>query len=768
MKYLKLILPLLFPAALTQAQQITNAAYLDRFDGLFADVKINNRKVLLHRSGLVTIDKIENQGYFHTVVGIKDNAYGAINYNGKIIAPFTFDEVRLADEDDEYDPSNNYCYVITKLNGKYGAIDTLGNVICKNEYQLIEPLNARLLKIQRNGRWGWVELTTGKVLQEPAYTDVGKSYVSPYVEITNNGKKGLAKESGEVVAAPEYTSFHYPGIENSRQFGYEINGKIGLIDLSGKKITPAVYTRVQRGPVAGTFAVTQNGKTGIIDSTGKVLAALVYTEVSPFGSFLVVKQEQKFGVLDKSGAMVLPVQFDNLEVYSSNGQPQMSSTTLQKRWVSPEPAYFLAKKGALKELYDSTGKKHLSGNYPFITLYASQKGTFVVTKNAKGDQALLRTDGSAIIPTGFEELLDGYHSTYLYMDRAAGNQKKDYVAIAANGKMGLYHLPTSKMILPLKYTRIEWQNEQLLNVREGEDAYSMININGKVVKPLQRYGYYTAVAPDRIIETKYRDNGKLTTLTDESGAVLYSKEDWDFKENSFSRLLMKPGEEPEHIMYAEGLLKMWNVPEENLFLNMKGEEVRFKEYDFVSDFYNGLAIAGKMDANRNATYGIINRKGDIIYPITASDIKQFDSSLVLVKTDTLQGLLRKDGTVFIPMKYKQISSIYGIPYFKVSTSEGEGVLDSTGKEVIAPAFRELYYDKDHKLFQATTHDDKYGLIGLDGKVMLPAVYDELNRNNGYSADGFPVLVKKDNKYFYVDGEGKELPYASAKSKGYND
>ncbi|MBV7533071.1 WG repeat-containing protein [Chitinophaga sp. sic0106] len=768
MKHLKLILPLLFPAALTQAQQITNATYLDRFDGLFAEIKVNNRKVLLHRSGLVTIDKIENQGYFHTVVGIKNNACGAINYSGKIIAPFTFDEVKLADEDDEYEPSNNYCFVITKLNGKYGAIDTLGNVICKNEYQLIEPLNARLLKIQRNGRWGWVELATGKVLQEPAYTAVSKSYVSPYVEIENNGKKGLAKESGEVVATPEYTAFHYPGIENSPQFGYEINGKIGLMDLSGKRLTPAEYTKIQRGPITGTFTMTLPGKTVIIDAAGKVMTAPPFTSASSFGSFMVVKQQQKFGAINQAGKMVVPIAYDDIEVYTGKGEPQTPSASLQKRWVAPEPAYFLAKKGTLTELFDSTGKKLLTGNYARLRVFGSKQGAFIITQDAKGNSALLRTDGTVIIPSGFEMVVDGYSNSYLYSDGSAGAKQSEYVAIAANKQMGLYHLPENKMVLPVKYTRIEWQNEHLLNVREGEDAYAMVDVNNKIVKPLQQYGFYTAVAPDRVIETKYQKDGRVTTMTDLEGTVLYTRKNWDFKQNSFSRLLLPPGKEPDHILFTDGLLKLWGIPEENLFLNKKGEEVKFKEYDFVSDFYNGLAVAGKMDADRNGTYGIINLKGEIIYPITAADMKQFDSSLILVKSDTLEGLLKKDGSVFLPLKYKRVARMNDLPYFKVTSNKGEGVLDSTGKEVIAPAYQEVYYYKDNKIFRVISEDGKYGLITLDGKVLLPAVYDELTRNYGHSSGAFPIFVKKDNRYFYIDEQGKELPYTAAKSKGYND
>lgn len=768
MKHLKLILPLLFPAALTQAQQITHAAYLDRFEGLFAEVKINNRKVLLHRSGLVTIDKLENQGFFNTAVGIRNNAYGAVNYQGQVIAPFTFDEVRLADENDEYEPANNYCFVITKLNGKYGAVDTLGKVICKPEYQLVEPLNARLLKIQRNGRWGWVEIATGKVLQEPVYTDVGKSYVSPYVEIDNNGKKGLAKENGEVVAAPEYSIFHYPGIENSPQFGYEINGKIGLMDLSGKKITPAQYTRLQRGPVAGTFAVTLNGKIGIIDSTGKVLAPAQYTEASPYGSFMLVKQQLKAGVLDKEGKVVLPAVYDKIDFYDGEGQPQSASMSLQKRWIPKEPGYFVAKKGPVMELYDSTGKKLFAGNYTDLALLASKKRVFVMTKNAKNEIGLLRTDGTVILPGGFDQLVDGYMSQYWYTDEAIGLRREDYIAIGAGGKMGLYHIPSGKMVLPVKYTRIEWQTDRLLNVRTGEDKTAMVDVSGKVIKPEQQYGDYTAVAPDRIIETRYENNNKITTLTDLDGKVLYTSNNWDFKPNAFTRLFRTKGEEPDQIRYSDGLLKVWGAGEEHLFLDKQGKEVRFNDYQFVSDFNNGIAIAGKTDGNRKTKYGLINREGAVIYPVKADDMKALDSQYVLIQADTLQGLLRKDGSIFVPLKYSDINTFYDIPYYKVTLNNGYGVLDSTGKEIIPPLYQEIYYYKDNKIFQVVSKEGRYGLLGIDGKVILPAEYEELNRNTGYSSGVFPVMVKKDNKVFYIDEQGRELPYVAPKSKSYND
>ena len=106
------------------------ADYLGEFEGQEAPVMIQHKKQYLHSSGAVVTDKMVNFGFYRLVTGVKGKAYGAFNDAGKVIAPFRYDEVSLEAEEDNAYPQKNYSVVIVRDHGKYGAVDSLGKVIC--------------------------------------------------------------------------------------------------------------------------------------------------------------------------------------------------------------------------------------------------------------------------------------------------------------------------------------------------------------------------------------------------------------------------------------------------------------------------------------------------------------------------------------------------------------------------------------------------------------------------------------------------------------
>ncbi|MBE9577584.1 WG repeat-containing protein [Moraxella sp. K1664] len=74
----------------------------------------------------------------------------------------------------------------------------------------------------------------------------------------------------------------------------------------------------------GLASVEQNGKWGFIDNTGKVVIPVQYDYVGYFSEGLAtVKQNGKFGFIDKTGKVVIPVQYDNAWVFE-NGKAEVS------------------------------------------------------------------------------------------------------------------------------------------------------------------------------------------------------------------------------------------------------------------------------------------------------------------------------------------------------------------------------------------------------------------------------------------------------------
>ncbi|WP_209857953.1 WG repeat-containing protein [Chitinophaga sp. OAE865] len=755
------------------AQQQVVADYLGRFDGQLAPVMINRQKQWLHLSGAVLVDKLENQGYFKTIIAVKHNAYGAISNSGKIIAPFKYDEVSLADEKDDTDSSKNYCFVITRLNGKYGAADTLGNEICPPVYTQVEPMTPHVLKMKKDGRWGWIDIKTGKVLQAPIYEDAGKSYVRNYtIEITKAGKVGLAAEDGTIIVPAEYESFNYLS-SNNTYFGFTSKGKSGVMDHDGRIVVPAVYDKCSPGPGNDLFAVTQNGKTGIVDAHGQTLLPLQYSEASLMGIVMKVGKGGKYGVVNAAGKEIIPPLYSDIKAVNAEGREVYDAPVVMAPGgkgipVLAIPLVFLVSKGTATGVFDTGGKQLLPFAYSRITPFL-RENTLCLEVEQQGKTGLLGIDGKIIVPPVYDGLVNGYNSGFSYLDDLAGEDKKNYQAFLKEERLGLFNTATGKEILPAKYSWIQWQNNQLLFLRNG-DTTSLADATGKIIRGGKQYGFFTAVDTNRIVETRYNNDGTTTcTLSDIAGNILYSSNRWEFKEDRVTRLLMPESSKRRNAQFSDGLLKVWgsySSSRSNLFLDTNGKEVVFDDYSFVGDFWNGLALAGKDISPNQALYGIINRNKEVIYPITADDINTLEN-LLLVKKGDLKGLITREGKVLLPVEYSEISSLYGAPFFKIGRNRKYGITDTLGRMILPVEFDDISYREDNKLFEVT-REGKKGIAGINGKMIIPAIYDEMEINQGYERNIFPLLVKQGEWYFYLDAQGKPFPYKSKKKKGYDD
>lgn len=755
------------------AQQQVAADYLGRFDGQLAPVMINHQKQWLHLSGAVLVDKLENQGYFKTIVAVKHNAYGAINSAGKIIAPFKYDEVSLADEKDDRDSSKNYCFVITRLNGKYGAADTLGNEICPPIYTQVETLTPHVLKMKKDGRWGWIEIKTGKVLQAPLYEDAGKSYVRDYtIEIKNAGKAGLAAEDGSIIVPAEYESFNYLS-SNNTYFGFTSKGKTGVMDHDGHIVVPADYDKCSQGPADDIFAVTRGNKTGFVDAHGKTLLPLQYTEAALMGTVMKVSIGGKYGVVNSAGKEIIPAQYSEIKAVNTEGREIYGAfvVTAPGSTTAPQsavPAVFLVSNATGTGVFDAAGKQLFPFTYSRINPFSWQNRLYLAAEQ-QGKTGILDADGKVILPVAYDGLVSGYSSSYSYLDDLAGANKADYLAFSKADRLGVFNAATGKEVLPARYDWIQWQNPELLYLRNG-DTTSLADKTGKIIRGGKQYGFFTAVDTNRIVETKYNNDGTTTcTLTDIAGNVLYSSNKWEFKDDRATRLLMPESAKRRNAQFNSGLLKIWgayNGSRSNLFLDTNGKEVVFDDYSFVGDFWNGLALAGKDIGPEQTLYGIINRNKEIIYPIVAEDINNLENRL-LVKKGKLRGLITREGKVLLPLEYSEISGFYGAPFFKVGRNNKYGVTDTLGNIILPVEFDDINYREDNKLF-VVTREGKEGIAGINGKMIIPAIYDEMETNQGYERNVFPLLVKQGEWYFYVDAQGKPFPYKSKKKKGYDD
>ena len=151
------------------------------------------------------------------------------------------------------------------------------------------------------------------------------------------------------------------------------------------------------------------------------------------------------------------------------------------------------------------------------------------------------------------------------------------------------------------------------------------------------------------------------------------------------------------------------------------------------------------------------------------------SSYYKLKDAEKYGIINEKGEIIVEPKYEEII-IPNInkPVFICKENNQTKVINKSGEEIFSQysniepirlenIITEVIYEKNILKFMK---DGKYGIISIDGKVILEPIYDEIT-SLGYKRG--EILVKKDNKYGIIDETGKtviKIKYDSIESDKY--
>ena len=140
--------------------------------------------------------------------------------------------------------------------------------------------------------------------------------------------------------------------------------------------------------------------------------------------------------------------------------------------------------------------------------------------------------------------------------------------------------------------------------------------------------------------------------------------------------------------------------------------------------------------------------------MTKTDTNEFNNNLfvdglVLVEKDGKYGYLNQKGEVVIDFLYDGVESFYnGVAIVKVSGKYF--LINKDGKPINNQKYDNLKFDHKGGLY-IFMRNTKYGLLSLDGTILLDAIYDDI----GYFSEGV-AIVKNGNKYGFIDKKGKQI------------
>lgn len=234
------------------------------------------------------------------------NKYGVLNENCDTIFPFIFDNqfiscnnvwgqgqingsfylLNFGQKTKKKVPFDKVSYFVegfaaVKKSGKFGFIDTLGNVVIDIVYQNVWPFNKGLAAVKQNYQWGFID-TSGKFVIPPQFdeTEGFDLFSGEFAIVVKNGKYGVIDRQGHASIPPGYD---YLFFEDKNILLASINkgGKqtIGLIDLNEKWLYISANKRFDY--FNGYIKIERNNKFGLIKLKGdKIIVPPVFDEIA--------------------------------------------------------------------------------------------------------------------------------------------------------------------------------------------------------------------------------------------------------------------------------------------------------------------------------------------------------------------------------------------------------------------------------------------------------------------------------------------------------
>lgn len=322
----------------------------DKSDIFFRDgiirVELNEKFGVINSKNQTIVpidyDFIDKFRFYNGLIAVtKAGKSGVFNHDGQLIIPVQYDKVDIQDKN-----------IFVKKENKWGIFDRVGNEIIpiSLDYEYIGNFSDGLAYVKTyDGKYGFIN-TQGQLVIDSSYDyaesfDDGNAIIGLFRNATNtadNYSLTLPSQDSTITSAEFWSNVEA-----------DINSKrYGVINTYNQPIISIKYDSVRELDHTGFFAVKQDDKHGLFDNTGKVIIPIEFDDVQKEHSFfpdmphsyelIKVENNEKYGLYDTTGNLLVPVEYDAIIISND---------------------YAEAKNGEESHYYDWNGNM-LDGNNP--------------------------------------------------------------------------------------------------------------------------------------------------------------------------------------------------------------------------------------------------------------------------------------------------------------------------------------------------------------------------------------------------------------------
>lgn len=515
--------------------------------------------------------------------------------------------------------------------------------MCNKNSVLEEPIAYNYYKYYSNEKFGVID-KSGNVLIEANYQDIiipNPTYPIFFL-LENNEIKNVVNEKNEKIFTDyeQVSPIPVTGLIGEIPYEkyvliYEENGKQGLINFEGKKITNAKFDSIESLPYKegellcktseNVYVLQQNGKEKIkLDNGIEIIADGYYLENNFEKTGYIISNETSngmmYGYINYKGKQILDLEFDKIErvlndnenlIVMKNGQYGLYQNdkiiincNYQDMKYEDDINMYFVKRGSKYGVLNENGDIVVPVEYQNI----ENKGMFIEVINSDNQKEHFNINGEKT------NKFDNYNSIK--------KSKYDNTYIATLNDYSYQLLDENYNVLTNeKYEYMENILSNIYIVKDSNGKYGMINYNNQ-----------------KIVENNY-DIIQLISNTEIIQAI-------DVTSNMVS-LFNKSGQK---LLEEEDLLVIFNDNYIKVFCN---EGVKYYTLDgkeaLNTEIYKNNNIIGFYE---NGKWGFKDRSGNIVIKAIYDRIVEInENGYGGIKIEDKWGIIDKEGNIIVEPKF---------------------------------------------------------------------------------------------------------------------
>ncbi|WP_282039332.1 WG repeat-containing protein [Saccharicrinis aurantiacus] len=508
------------------------------------------------------------------------------------------------------------------------------------------------------------------------------------------------------------------------------NNLFGYINTEGDTVVPIKYL-ASTDFVKGVAIVCENYKYGLIDIDGNIVCPFIYDSIDSFSSGIAkVKSGDCFGFVNDKGVLIVPCIYKELNQFSGG----VAVAKLEDKYGGINnngdiiiPFVY----DELKPFCEGFAVSRIDNHYQYITVNGE------IVFNSKFELADTFNNGFARVR---------YNGKYCFIDKKGSTHiigKYEYVSSFNNG----FAIVRSNS----RYTYINTEFKELTPFKYDEILPFGSNIGGGI------YSIYAQTFFDKI----YKDGD---TSRESSVEIFFSKEcDWEFrfpqkisriKNGSFEycTLVSSYSEDLAVVSKKEDKKKKTKYGLSSSskygYIDRKKNLVLGFNYDHGRKF-----IGGKAAVRKEGKYIFINKKGDVVSS-EFEYIYAYNQKYSIVKYDLEQDYIILDRfqrrVARLPIDYR-IGSLYdNIVSFSNKESNKYGIINIEGKVLIEPLYDDVVILNEN--YFKVKVANLWGVIDISNNIIVPIEFKDVYENIEYNR----INANKDKDCSIYDLDGNHI------------